>query len=145
MDIQELRREIDGIDAQLLPLFCQRMEIAAQVADYKKENGLPIFVPGREREILDRVAGQAGEDMSDYAKILYNTLFELSRAYQGGRNSQPSPLRDRVLAALDKTPPLFPKTASRHRSCSHSGRRWPVRVWKVPSPRSPQSAFSTTL
>lgn len=112
MDIQELRREIDGIDAQLLPLFCQRMEIAAQVADYKKQNGLPIFVPGREREILDRVAGQAGEGMSDYAKILYNTLFELSRAYQGSRNSQPSPLRDRVLTALDKTPPLFPKTAT---------------------------------
>ena len=112
MDIQELRREIDGIDAQLLPLFCQRMEIAAQVADYKKENGLPIFVPGREREILDRVAGQAGEDMADYAKILYNTLFELSRAYQGSRNSQPSPLRDRVMTALDKTPPLFPKTAT---------------------------------
>ena len=88
------------------------MEIAAQVADYKKENGLPIFVPGREREILDRVAGQAGEDMADYAKILYNTLFELSRAYQGSRNSQPSPLRDRVLTALDKTPPLFPKTAT---------------------------------
>ena len=64
MDIQELRREIDGIDAQLLPLFCQRMEIAAQVADYKKQNGLPIFVPGREREILDRVAGQAGEGLS---------------------------------------------------------------------------------
>ena len=112
MDIQELRREIDGIDAQLLPLFCQRMEIAAQVADYKKQNGLPIYVPGREREILDRVAGQAGEDMADYAKILYNTLFELSRAYQGSRNSQPSPLRDRVLTALDKTPPLFPKTAT---------------------------------
>ena len=32
MDIQELRREIDGIDARLLPLFGQRMEIAAQVA-----------------------------------------------------------------------------------------------------------------
>ena len=112
MDIQELRREIDGIDAQLLPLFCQRMEIAAQVADYKKQNGLPIFVPGREREILDRVAAQAGEDMADYAKILYNTLFELSRAYQGSRNSQPSPLRDRVMTALDKTPPLFPKTAT---------------------------------
>lgn len=87
MDIQELRREIDGIDAQLLPLFCQRMEIAAQVADYKKQNGLPIYVPGREREILDRVAAQAGENMADYAKILYNTLFELSRAYQGSRNS----------------------------------------------------------
>ena len=112
MDIQELRREIDGIDAQLLPLFCQRMDIAAQVADYKKQNGLPIYVPGREREILDRVAAQAGENMADYARILYNTLFELSRAYQGSRNSQPSPLQDRVLTALDKTPPLFPKTAT---------------------------------
>lgn len=45
MDIQELRREIDGIDAQLLPLFCQRMEIAAQVADYKKKTACPFSFP----------------------------------------------------------------------------------------------------
>ena len=37
MDLKELRGQIDEIDDQLVKLFCQRMDIAAQVAQYKKE------------------------------------------------------------------------------------------------------------
>ena len=55
MDLTEIRQDIDNIDRQLVNLFCQRMALAAQVADYKKANNLPIFVPGRERDILQRV------------------------------------------------------------------------------------------
>ena len=43
MDLNELRQEIDQIDDQLVKLFCQRMDVAARVADYKRENNLPIF------------------------------------------------------------------------------------------------------
>ena len=55
MDITELRSKIDSIDNELVRLFTERMDIAAQVADYKKENNLPIYVPAREREILEFV------------------------------------------------------------------------------------------
>ena len=56
MDITELRQQIDTIDDQLVSLVGQRMEIAAQIAAYKRENNLPILVPGREREKLADVA-----------------------------------------------------------------------------------------
>ena len=56
MDIKELRSQIDGIDSQLVKLFTERMEVSARIADYKKENGMPIFIPGREREKLQSVA-----------------------------------------------------------------------------------------
>ena len=56
MDLSELRGEIDAIDDQLVDLFCRRMEISAKVAQYKKENNLPVFVPAREREILKKVS-----------------------------------------------------------------------------------------
>ena len=52
MDLQDYRKEIDAIDDELVRLFGQRMDIAAKIADYKKENNLPIFVPAREREQL---------------------------------------------------------------------------------------------
>ncbi len=45
MDLNEIRSEIDKIDDELVRLFCQRMHVAAQVADYKKANNLPIFQP----------------------------------------------------------------------------------------------------
>ncbi|MGM9601301.1 MAG: chorismate mutase, partial [Faecousia sp.] len=79
MDIQELRGQIDNIDDELVKLFGKRMEISAQIADYKKENNLPIFVPAREREKLLDVATKAGPEMENYTRVLYSMLFELSR------------------------------------------------------------------
>ena len=60
MDLSQLRSEIDNIDDELVKLFGQRMDIAAKIADYKKENKLPILVPAREREKLADVAEKAG-------------------------------------------------------------------------------------
>ena len=82
MDLTQLRGRIDAIDDELIRLFCRRMDVAAQIADYKKEHGLPILVPAREAEKLLDVAEKAGPEMADYTKELYTTLFRLSREYQ---------------------------------------------------------------
>ena len=42
MDLTKIRQEIDSIDRQLVNLFCQRMNLSAQVAEYKKENGRSV-------------------------------------------------------------------------------------------------------
>lgn len=86
MDLTQLRHEIDRIDRELVSLFCERMNIAAKIADYKKEQRLPIYHPAREQEVLDKVAGQAGPEMADYIISLYSELFALSRSYQHARN-----------------------------------------------------------
>ena len=44
MDLKELRVEIDKIDDALVRLFCERMAVAARIADYKKEQGLPLLL-----------------------------------------------------------------------------------------------------
>lgn len=111
MDITELRSEIDKIDNELLRLFCARMELSAQVADYKRERGLPIYVPAREREILQNVAQKAGTELSDYARSLYSTIFELSRGYQAKRNGKETTLFREITAAIENTPKLFPRSA----------------------------------
>ena len=38
MDLEALRKEIDGIDTQLTDLFVRRMRLCAQVGQYKKEH-----------------------------------------------------------------------------------------------------------
>ena len=111
MDISELRSEIDKIDDELVKLFGQRMDVAARIADYKKENNLPILVPAREREKLADVAQKAGPEMANYTRVLYSMLFELSRSYQGKRNDSRSPLYQRITQAIDNTPKLFPQQA----------------------------------
>lgn len=43
MTLEEIRKKIDAIDAQLLPLFEARMDCAREVAAVKKEAGLPVL------------------------------------------------------------------------------------------------------
>ena len=110
MDLKELRLEIDKIDDELVKLFCQRMEVAAQIADYKKEQSLPILNVMREREKLREVAEKAGGDMQNYTRVLYSLLFELSRSYQERRFGLASALYSRITNAVQNTPNLFPQS-----------------------------------
>ena len=109
MDIKDLRKEIDQIDDELVRLFVKRMGVSAQVADYKKANNLPIYVPAREREILKDVAAKAGAELGDYTRVLYSMIFELSRSYQAKRNDISTPLHAQVVDAIENTPKLFPQ------------------------------------
>lgn len=45
MNLNEIRSEIDKIDDELVRLFCQRMHVAAQVADYKRPITCPFSSP----------------------------------------------------------------------------------------------------
>ena len=110
MELTELRTEIDKIDDELVRLFCQRMDVAAQIADYKKENNLPILVPAREREKMKDVAAKAGPEMDNYTRVLYSMLFELSRSYQSQRTGSCTPLYEKITQAIENTPKLFPQT-----------------------------------
>ena len=109
MDIQDMRKEIDAIDDQLVQLFAQRMDVAARIADYKKAENIPIFVPAREREKLADVAEKAGPEMANYTRVLYSMLFELSRSYQSKRTDAISPLYNEITQAINNTPKLFPQ------------------------------------
>ena len=109
MELKELRNQIDAIDDELVRLFVKRMEVSAQVADYKKEKNLPIHVPSREREILQEVANKAGQGMENYSRVLYSMIFELSRSYQRKRNTATTQLYQTITNSIENTPKLFPQ------------------------------------
>lgn len=111
MDLQTLRGEIDAIDTQLTDLFVKRMGLCAQVARYKKDNGMAVVHQGREREILSRVSAQAGDELDSYARILFTTLFDLSRSYQSMLITEESPVTRKIDQALQNTPKMLPKKA----------------------------------
>ena len=109
MDLKEQRQEIDKIDDEMVRLFGARMEVAARIADCKKENNIPILQPSRERAKLQEVADKAGPDMANYTRVLYSMLFELSRSYQSKRSGAVSPLYRQITQAIENTPKLFPQ------------------------------------
>lgn len=110
MELKDYRTQIDAVDDEIVRLFQKRMDIAANIAAFKKENGLPILQTAREREKLADVTGKAREDMRSYLRVLYSLLFELSRTYQekGAR----TPLYDKIENAIENTPRLFPRSAT---------------------------------
>ncbi len=110
MDLNELRKGINDIDDQLLELFTRRMELASQVADYKRAHDLPILQPAREREILKKVADKAGNELGGYARVLFSMLIELSKSYQNKRNNKEIELHQHIEHAIETTPRLFPRS-----------------------------------
>ena len=111
MELQELRMKIDEIDSELVKLFQQRMDVAADVAVYKRQNHLPVLDMAREREKQAALAEMARPDMQTYVQMLYSMIFELSRSYQSDLNREKTGLRDEVERAIEDTPRLFPASA----------------------------------
>ena len=113
MELEELRKEIDEIDDELLKLFLKRMETASKVADYKKENNLSTLQKGREREIMKRISEKSGEEMEEYSRILFSTLMDLSKGYQNKRNAKlDGELSKKIKKALSSTPQIFPHSGT---------------------------------
>ena len=111
MELKELREQINDIDREMLDLFLRRMEVAENVAEYKRQNGLPVLDAERERELLANIARQAGEDLDKYAVVLYSTLLSLSRAHQHRKLSPDKEYKSKIETALETTPKLFPEKA----------------------------------
>ena len=81
-DITELRREIDGVDSELVRLYLRRMETAAEIGAYKRQNGLPVYDPQREAQLLERVSALAGPEHEAGVQALFRLLMERSKAWQ---------------------------------------------------------------
>lgn len=52
MELNEIRKDITKIDAEIIELLKQRFTLCQQVGEIKRENNLPILDEKREQEIL---------------------------------------------------------------------------------------------
>lgn len=109
MELEELRKEIDGIDNGILELFLRRMECAKQVAEVKRKKNLPIYNEARELEILNDISRKAGE-YGGQARILYTNLMAMSREAQHSALGSGASLRQAVRDAC--RPPEKPRSVA---------------------------------
>ena len=109
--LDESREKIDRIDREMVRLFCERMQVAADVAEYKRAVGKPVTDAARERALLSKISELAGEEMEDYARTLYATLLSVSKAYQHEKLNTASSLAAKIKKAKNETAPLFPARA----------------------------------
>lgn len=111
LQIDELRKQIDGIDEKIVDLFRKRMETAAGVAEYKRQTNTPVHDPVRERQLLTKISKMCGEGFGDYGRVLYTTILSLSKSYQRSLLGSHSEIYSKIEKALEETDKMFPETA----------------------------------
>ena len=112
-ELGELRQKIDRIDSQIFSLFAERARVSEDVAAYKREHGMRVFDPARERQKVASAAAAAPEDLATYAQVLMELLMEASRSRQHTLlgDVEKGPVLARIDAARAATPELVPRSA----------------------------------
>jgi chorismate mutase-like protein len=59
--LEDLRKNIDRVDEVLVRLLNERARCACEIGRLKKELGVEIYQPDREKQVLDHVRGIAAE------------------------------------------------------------------------------------
>lgn len=82
MDLTDYRNQIDSIDDEICRLFTERMKVVNEIGEYKRSHDLPVNSGSRENEILARISKQLPQDLEEFGRILYHSIFDISKAYE---------------------------------------------------------------
>jgi chorismate mutase len=84
MSLGELRREIEGIDGEIVELIARRTYVAETVAEVKAERDLPTTDEDQEKRVMER-AGENAEQFdvdANLVKAIFRLLIELNKVEQ---------------------------------------------------------------
>ena len=83
-DLDLCRKDIDAIDAKILSLLSERLDVASAIGRIKERRGLAVFDPEREKTILDRMAQKSHGRLTPGAiRDIYTRIISAGRAVQG--------------------------------------------------------------
>jgi chorismate mutase/prephenate dehydratase len=83
LSIQDLRSRIDSIDDALLALLNERSQVVLEVGRLKSGNNLDFHVPGRERQIYERLLSQnPGPFPNDALKSVFREIISACLALE---------------------------------------------------------------
>ncbi len=86
-NMDDLRAEIDRIDAALVALLAERSRYVDRVIEVKTQAGLPALIAARVEAVAQRVRGLAeGQGLDqDFAEHLWRMIMEHFIAYEEAR------------------------------------------------------------
>lgn len=81
MKLEDWRRRIDEIDRKLVELLNDRSQCALEIGKIKQEQGLPLYQPDREKEVLQNAARINSGPLSDAAiRRLFERIIDEARS-----------------------------------------------------------------
>lgn len=83
MSLEDLRARLNALDAKILDCLKERATLADAVGHYKRDAGLPVYMPERETEVLERVgSGDLGLFPPEAAKLVFREIISACRSLQ---------------------------------------------------------------
>lgn len=83
MNLDDLRKKIDVMDADLVRLLNERTQIALEIGKVKRSQGEEVYVPAREKEVLERVSKlNEGPLKTDSVQSIYREIMSASLALE---------------------------------------------------------------
>lgn len=80
LSLEELRSSIDKVDKQILELLHERVGLVMSVGEYKRERGIPVYDPERERALLDRLSKSAEPPLDAHTiRSIFERIVDESR------------------------------------------------------------------
>jgi chorismate mutase/prephenate dehydratase len=80
--LEKLRKQMDEIDAQLVPLFLARMDVSAQMADVKGKSNIAIPDDVRELHVVEHAVSLGPSALKAEISLLMRSLIALSKEHQ---------------------------------------------------------------
>lgn len=83
MDLDDWRSRINNLDEEILNLLNRRGQVALQIGELKRQQGLPYFIPEREAQVLERlVALSPGPLGADAIRAIWREILSASLALE---------------------------------------------------------------
>ncbi len=82
MTLEEIRKIIDVTDKRFVELFLERMACSEKIAQYKKQNGIPVLDKSREDAIVKKLTEGLSYSDAQSVEALYEAVFDISRSRQ---------------------------------------------------------------
>ena len=80
MTIDDYRKEINRLDDELLRIFNERAQLALNIGEVKKQQGIPVYDPEREKRIFETMSRQNPGPLENDAIIrLFERVIDESR------------------------------------------------------------------
>jgi len=79
MTLEQKRKDIDEVDAEILALLSRRAEIVRELSQIKLTAGLPIIDWSREAEVIQRAGHNSGSLNDDSANRIYLAILREAR------------------------------------------------------------------
>ena len=110
--LEEIRKELDVIDDELVALYLKRMDTVRRVAAAKTDGHIPLNNTERENAIVYRLTKDIPDEMKLYVSELYKSVFHTSKSYQASLMNKSSATADKLEELLKSELPQLPVSAA---------------------------------